>query len=694
MDHSGAASRSHDVPIDPPYQDGDVVRRQYFAATAGNTGIDVAVDQNGVAHIATMLGTVLEHIAVHPDGRRTQEMIDKDGGTRPRIAVDANGAVHVAYVAMDELSLRYAVNADGTWEGETVEVFPRGDVYFGMTVTAGGQPHLIYAWEDSTSDVHYATKSGGSWSIDTIIPSDGKWRAGYSLALGPDGTLHELHSEPDAVSHLWNDASGWHQEVVTYQELFYGTSLAVDAEGYLHGTYALYGSSSLVYVTNKSGTWDEIVVDWCGGEADGDNARLMLDSAGGVHIVYGDTSWNGVRYATNRNGPWEISKFYPPRAFDGLFISAAMGPGDAIHIADYYEDRDGLYYLTNASGEWEKRLLAGGLQFGASKPMADDAGNLHALLVRSHTYELYYGRSDGDTWTIEDLGLPAGGWMEKVLAVGHEGTIHAVFRTADNASVIYAAKASVNGNWDLETLDTGEFESGSLTIVINSLAEPRVAYRKELPEDHIIDAEKVGETWEYDMIDPPAKVGDLILDENENPLIVARQLNYPESDAMFFFHRENGTWTSEIIENSSNSYSQRTTLALGPDGEARVVILDYHDRQYSLYSRPFAGPWESVFSFDWGYYSVDENTLGVDQAGNNHVLYFGDNVTADDRGLVYATDSTGTWDLYDLDIGAVASSALINESVPDFVSAAYTRSKFDGWAIATVAFTNVSASTP
>ncbi|MCZ7582997.1 MAG: hypothetical protein M5R36_06500 [Deltaproteobacteria bacterium] len=43
-------------PIDPPYRDGDVVRRQYFAATAGNTGIDIAVDAGGVAHIATMLG--------------------------------------------------------------------------------------------------------------------------------------------------------------------------------------------------------------------------------------------------------------------------------------------------------------------------------------------------------------------------------------------------------------------------------------------------------------------------------------------------------------------------------------------------------------------------------------------------------------------------------------------------------------
>ncbi|MCZ7585215.1 MAG: hypothetical protein M5R36_18815 [Deltaproteobacteria bacterium] len=87
-------------PIDPPYQDGDVVRRQYFAATAGHTGVDIAVDQNGVAHIVTMLGIVLEHIAVHPDGQRTQEMIDKDGGREPKIFIDQGGNVHVLYQAL------------------------------------------------------------------------------------------------------------------------------------------------------------------------------------------------------------------------------------------------------------------------------------------------------------------------------------------------------------------------------------------------------------------------------------------------------------------------------------------------------------------------------------------------------------------------------------------------------------------
>ncbi|MCZ7582996.1 MAG: hypothetical protein M5R36_06495 [Deltaproteobacteria bacterium] len=364
-----------------------------------------------------------------------------------------------------------------------------------MTVSTGGKPHLIYAWEDSTSDVHYATKSGGSWSIETIILADGKWRAGYSLAFGLGGTLHELHSEPDAVWHLWNDGSGWQQEVVTFQQLFYGTSLAIDAEGYLHGTYALYGNSSLVYITNESGTWDELVIDWCGGDADGDDARLMLDSTNAVHIVYADRSLTGVRYATNASGAWEIAKFDPPRGWDGWFVSASMGPDDTVHVADYNEDECSLFYLTNASGEWTRRRLAG-FKYTVDQPIITDAGDIHTSIAQLYAPGLYYGSSDGVTWTMEEVSTSLLASLGNV-AVGPDGTKHLAVASDETTEIYYAEKA-IDGGWQLATLDVGDFAIPILRT--DSLGRPRVVYHKRAPENHVVYAERNDDVWEYEQL--------------------------------------------------------------------------------------------------------------------------------------------------------------------------------------------------
>ncbi|MCZ7582641.1 MAG: hypothetical protein M5R36_04505 [Deltaproteobacteria bacterium] len=313
-----------------------------------------------------------------------------------------------------------------------------------------------------------------------MIPEDGRWHSGFSLAFDSDGVLHVLHNEPDSTWHRWNDGAGWQAEAISTQRPYSGTSLAIDAGGYLHGTYALYGgSASLVYVTNESGTWDEIVVDWCGAGAAGDLARLMLDSDGFAHVVYGDISANGIRYATNRTGTWEIAKFHPTRAWDAWFLSAAMGPDDAIHIADYNEDRSYLYYLSNKSGAWETTRLSG-IEHLRTQPVFGNTNEIHVLVTPQYDAGVYYGRSDDGSFILDEV-TPSIAVGTSTIAIGPDMVVHAILQSDDLSSMYYATQAT-DGSWEVSLLDSGEIEPGpNPLIAIDSLGRPHVAYHMELP---------------------------------------------------------------------------------------------------------------------------------------------------------------------------------------------------------------------
>lgn len=88
------------------------------------------------------------------------------------IAVDSSDNPHISYMDGRNAMLKYALKIGGVWSIETVEDPPIGasGIFNSITLDSTDNPHISYQGPVGPVVGHlkYATKSGGSWSIQTV----------------------------------------------------------------------------------------------------------------------------------------------------------------------------------------------------------------------------------------------------------------------------------------------------------------------------------------------------------------------------------------------------------------------------------------------------------------------------------------------------------------------------------------------
>jgi hypothetical protein len=111
-------------------------------------------------------------------------------GWKTSLAVDSNNKIHVSYYDSTNDALKYASNASGTWQTETVDKSSGGvwDASLAIDKANGNQVHMVY---NSYSGFKYATKSAGTWQISKI---DESWTGGGSIAIG-SSSIHVSYQD-------------------------------------------------------------------------------------------------------------------------------------------------------------------------------------------------------------------------------------------------------------------------------------------------------------------------------------------------------------------------------------------------------------------------------------------------------------------------------------------------------------------
>jgi len=220
------------------------------------------------------------------------------------------------------------------------------------TIDNAGARHLLLTGQ-GYGPLNYWTDAGGQWQSSNIDPNES---AGYSLTLGPSGTVYAAYYDA-VLEEQTGSSSGssgpfgdldWgeliDQLVDSFWGYFWGDS--IDVQYYytneLHISM-LVGSSWQTEVTVPAFCWAGCAI-----------SDICVDASENLHCVYIGSDIN-LLYLTNAGGSWQQEQVDPNVIGLGNFISLDMDTSGCPHIAYVYDDE--LKYAYKQAGVWTYETL-------------------------------------------------------------------------------------------------------------------------------------------------------------------------------------------------------------------------------------------------------------------------------------------------------------------------------------------------
>jgi hypothetical protein len=309
------------------------------------------------------------------------------------------------------------------------------------------------------------------WQI-TLVPrigSDPRW------ANGPDGKMHIMFigygAGQTALRHVTESDA---QAAETVSTLGLG-SLAIAPDGSANAFLAARSglvqspdSVGIIHVSRKSDGW---AVDPTEVSSDGGmfNASA-IDNDGHTHLAFGD---GGLFYASNASGQW-VKAGIGTQTQVSVF---ALEVDHAGHVHIWFSGVDQgatdarNHWASNASGTWQ--IMA--MPDSDAAPAIDRRGVPHLITSTGQNGGLIHLWRENERWSSEPL--PALG-NASVFDVGFDdnGKLHVVLES-NSSAVAYATNAS--GSWTLEQVIAsdafGLVPSGA--IGIDHDGKPHIAFK-------------------------------------------------------------------------------------------------------------------------------------------------------------------------------------------------------------------------
>lgn len=296
---------------------------------------------------------------------------------------DATTSVSIALDNSDQVYL--GVLRGAKWGGGPF----KGRVSVSTNVS-GSWPTLFY--EEVAPDWYSFTGAPGS----------------VSLLINSDATVHIAYWDYASrqIKHATNASGAWLAETVNPLAAPSGLSMTHDAASHLHLVYAdQFGTATMTYATNKTGSWIE---EGVGNRSEELTTRpvIAIDPAGNDHIAYYDSISNHLKHATNATGSWE-TELVDDQGNVGQHVSIAVDTSGYVHLSYYDADSGALRYATNASGAWITLIVDGAGDVGVGTSLAIDAsGHVHIAYTDATNHALKYATNASGLWeaiTVDDV---------------------------------------------------------------------------------------------------------------------------------------------------------------------------------------------------------------------------------------------------------------------------------------------------
>ena len=319
-------------------------------------------------------GAVEQMIVDNTDFDWTRTLVDRS--TKPHIALRQGDPV-IAYMLErigDAGFVRVVQGSGGTLCGP--ETLQTGYHYGPLDVAVGSAGTVAVAyhnhnWEDGA----VAVLENDTWEISRISHSghDG-WD--LSIAFAADGTIHTLGIDPSqfgasqSIEHAVFDGASWQVQSVGSgpQPYEWGTDLAIDSEGVLHGVYHTVSGRDLIYARNDGESWTLTPI-YEQGDA-GRFAAIAVDGSDDVHVAFFQSNdvvldagqaTGSIIYGNNAAGEWQFQEAGTVErhilGMEGARRTVALAVADQTAYVAFI-DTDKLQVARIAGGDVRSTLVA------------------------------------------------------------------------------------------------------------------------------------------------------------------------------------------------------------------------------------------------------------------------------------------------------------------------------------------------
>ncbi|MEC7042944.1 MAG: putative Ig domain-containing protein, partial [Candidatus Thermoplasmatota archaeon] len=351
------------------------------------------------------------------------------------------------------------------------------------------------------------------------------------------------------------------------------TSIAMDSDGYMHISYRDSTNKTLLYATDKSGSWVTTTVDSEYGS--GDASSIALDSNNNVHIVHFESDAWRLRYTTNMSGSWVSSRIVAT-GFLGFSPSIALDSDDNIHVS--YMQADSAYrikYATNSSGSWVDTTvsptttdcsfvspnichLAPNAFYTTTSIALYSNDKPHISYTCAGTVsnaDLCFTTNAGGSWSYQTLDSSGNTGFDNSLSIDSDNNLHISYYDATNENLRYATNKS--GSWDYSSIDQTGDVGHDTSLGIDSDNNVHISYYDKTNRDLKYATNSSG-VWTNSTIDSNLDVGtgSSIFIESNDRVHISYQESVSDTD---------GNLRYITVDNNNSIYGWSINSTL-PDG--------------------------------------------------------------------------------------------------------------------------------
>jgi hypothetical protein len=326
------------------------------------------------------------------------------------------------------------------------------------------QPVIAY-YDEVNRDAKFATRTDGSWTIETI--DDTKAGAFITLALDGGGVPHAAYQDSSSVGFRVKYArrvnDNWQREVAASGgEVGVWTSLDLDSQGGPHIGFINASTSEVVYALKSGTAWTTEVVDDL--PQGGSSLVLAVDGQDVPHIAY--ASGSNILFATRAGvNNWDVETASTRRHEGAESRLAMVIDGQNVPHIGSYAVSDGFFHTLKPAALWlEESIDSEGLLTGQHASFALDAqDHLRAAYGEFTTAQLRYGENDGSQWTLDVAVFNGEQVVGMSLALAGDGTPYVSYRDKLQDGSLRMAFRNRDGSWSNESVDAspgvGRFSS-------------------------------------------------------------------------------------------------------------------------------------------------------------------------------------------------------------------------------------------